>query len=142
MRNLTLFVFVATLASACATTPMPVSEAKETPRERVYFQTRADGPFATAIFVRDTGFTGGGVYQHLTINGEEGAAIDAGEKVTLQLPAGEYSFGVKPTDPFGSSAPYAIDQKLEAGKSYYYRILTDGNTLSTRIQRTIGKFTE
>ena len=94
---------------------------------------------ATAVFVRDTGFAASGVYQHLTINEERGAAIDVGEKVTLRLPAGEYVFGITPTDPFGTHATYAIDQKLEAGRIYYYRILVDGNSLSTRIQRTFAK---
>jgi len=134
-----LVTALATLAAACATSPTPISEAPPTPAERIYYTAREGKEFATAVFVRDTGFTGSGVYQHVTINDEPGASIDVGEKATLQLPAGEYVFAVTPTDPFGSTAPYAIDQKLEPGKTYYYRILTDGNTMSTRIQRMPSK---
>ena len=74
---------------------------------------------------------------HLSINDEKAASIDTGEKVTIRLPAGEYSFSVVPTDPFGTHAVFSIDQRLEDGKVYTYRILTDGDDLKTRIQRTI-----
>lgn len=94
---------------------------------------------ATVVFVRDTGFIGSAVYQNLTINEERAAAMDVGEKVTFQLPAGEYVFGIKPTDIFGIVAPFAIEQKLEGGKIYHYRILAGGDAASVRIQRMLNK---
>lgn len=134
-----LIAMLVVLAAACATSPVPIADASPTPAERIYYAAQEGKEFATAVFVRDTGFVGAGVYQHLTINDERAASIDVGEKATLRLSPGEYVLAVKPTDMFGASAPFAIDQKLEAGKTYYYRILTDGNTMSTRIQRMIGK---
>lgn len=122
----------------CATTPTPLLQAKITPDDRVYFHSSNGASMSTAIFVRDTGFVGGGVYHHLSINGEKAASIDVGEKVTFRLPSGEYLFGVIPTDPFGTSAGFGIDQNLIEGRTYTYRILTDGNSLETRIQRVIG----
>lgn len=138
MQKFTLLAIVGVLVSACATSPTPISRAVETPIERKFYKASIDGPFATATFIRDTGFFGSAVYQHLFINEEQAADVDVGEKVSFRLRPGEYVFSVIPTDPFGVSAPYAIDQKLEAGKSYYYRILLDGATEGTRLQRTIS----
>jgi len=129
----------ALIVAGCATVPTPVSQAIPTPADRIYYPDARNGPVATVIFVRDTGFVGSAVYQNLTINEERGAAIDVGERATLRLSPGEYVFAVTPTDPFGSWAPFSIDQRLEAGKTYFYRILTDGNTMETRIQRVIGQ---
>lgn len=132
---------VTLVLTGCATTPTPIADARPTPQERIYYRAPEGKSLATAIFIRDAGFAGSGVYQHLTINDERAATIDVGEKATLQLLAGEYVFAVAPTELFGTSAPFAIDQKLEADKTYYYRILTDGNSLGTRIQRILGKNT-
>jgi len=131
-----LLVISVLLLSGCATTPTPVGEAKLVPQERVYFKSAPSIPSAArAIFIRDQGFLGGGVYQHLFINGERAASIDVGETLELLLNPGEYIFGVQPTDPFGTHALYSIDQQLQGGRLYYYRILIDGNSFQSRIQR-------
>lgn len=140
--NMRRIVSITLLLTGCATTPTPLSQALPTPEDRIYYRATDGKPTATVVFVRDSGFAASGVYQHLTINEEPGAAIDVGEKATLRLPAGEYVFAVTPTDPFGTFAPYAIDLRLEAGKTYFYRILTDGNNMDTRIQRVLGKSVE
>lgn len=127
------------LLVGCATTPMPVDKAKITPSERVYLKTQSSPENATVVFIRDEGFLGSGVYQNLTINEEKAAAVDVGEKVMFWLPAGEYLFGVTPTDPFGGAAGFSIDQRIEAKKTYMYRILIDGNSMTTSLQRTLGK---
>lgn len=133
---------VAMLMTGCATAPTPIADARPTHQERIYYRAPEGKSLATTVFIRDTGLAGSAIYQNLIINEERAASIDVGEKTTLQLPPGEYVLAVSPTDLFGNSAPFAIDQKLEAGKTYYYRILTDGNSLSTRIQRMIGKVIE
>ena len=141
--KLSMFLLLPALAlAACATVPTPMSEALPTPSERIYFRVTEGRPTATVVFIRDRGFAGSGVYQHLLINEEKAASIDVGEKVTLQLLSGEYVFSVMPTDPFGGHAEFGIDQRLEAGRTYAYRILTDGTSFSTRIQRIIGKSVE
>ena len=107
------------------------------PSERVYFKsTPLDSPLVWAVFIRDEGFLGAGTYTHLFINGEHAAALDVGERLELQLAPGEYIFGVKPTDPLGLHSILSIDQQLQAGKRYYYRIVVVGPTAgATRIQR-------
>lgn len=137
-----LILLMALFLAGCATTPTPLSQALPTPEDRIYYRAPEGKPTATVVFIRDGGFVASGVYQHLTINEERAAAIDVGEKATLRLPAGEYVFAVTPTDPFGTWAPYAIDQRLEAGKTYHYRILTDGNNMDTRLHRVLGKSVE
>ena len=130
-------IFLSALLVGCATSPTPIAQAKNVPDDRVYYRPQDTSQAATAVFVRDSGAFGSGVYQHLTINEEKAAALDVGEKVTFKLPAGEYAFGIRMTDPFGATAPFSIDQRLETGKSYFYRILID--QYGARIQRTLGK---
>lgn len=142
MRLPAFLQMLALTLAGCATTPTPITEAINTPEERIYFKSTQGQPSAMVVFIRDQGFTGSGVYKHLSIDGEKAAAIDVGEKVTLLIPAGEHVFGVMPTDPFGTHAEFSIDQKLELDRTYTYRILTDGNSLGSRIQRIINKSPE
>ncbi|HEX8988661.1 MAG TPA: hypothetical protein VF816_11940 [Rhodocyclaceae bacterium] len=130
------------ILGACATTPTPLGEATVTPAERVFHRPPVGKPTGTAVFIRDRGMAGSAVYQNLSIDGERAAAIDVGEKATIQVTAGEHVFSIIPTDPFGTHAEFSIDQNIEAGRTYYYRVLTDGNTLSTRIQRIVGRSLE
>ena len=133
----TFFALLTVVLVGCATAPTPLLQAKTTPDTRVYFRANNASAMSTAIFIRDTGFVGSGVYIHLSINGEKAASIDVGEKVTFHLPSGDYLFGVIPTDPFGTFAGFGLDQILVEGRTYTYRILTDGNSFETRIQRVI-----
>ena len=123
----------------CATSPTPIAQARVTPQERIYQIGSEAKSAATVIFVRDTGFTGSGVYLHISINGEKAISLDVGEKGSIRLAPGEYVFGVLPTDAFGTHAETAIDQRLEPDRTYYYRLATDGDTLKTAIQRSIPK---
>lgn len=96
---------------------------KETNPVRVVF-TRAKRPPG-----------GGGVYhQHIYLNGKRIASIRPGERLELNIPAGECLFGVKPTDPFGQHKLFTIKETLESGKDYSYRIVANAN--ETRIERT------
>lgn len=124
------------LVSACATAPTPLGEAKSVPSDRIYAKVTPPAlSSARVIFIRDQGFAGGGVYQHVFINGQRAASIDVGEQLELFLEPGEYIFGVQPTDPFGTHTLYSIDQQLQSGRHYYYRLLIDGGSLQSRIQR-------
>jgi hypothetical protein len=72
---------------------------------------------------RDRGYLIGGGYLHLFINETRAASLETGERLALFLAPDEYIFGVKPTDYFELYALYSIDQVLQAGKTYYYRLL-------------------
>jgi len=130
-----IFAFSVAL-SGCATSPTPLTGAKETPSDRVFLSApQPSTPMAKAVFVRDQGFLGSGVYQHVYVNGRKAASVDTGEKVELSLEPGEYILGVRPTDAFGTTVLYSIDQTLLAGKTYHYRILIDGSSFMSRLQR-------
>lgn len=69
-----LAFLAALLLSACATSPVPVEQAKAVPADRVYWSVRPiQARPAKVTFIRDTGFLGGGVLFHLSINGQKAA---------------------------------------------------------------------
>lgn len=128
------------LLAACATSPTPIINAKQVPPERILYRAEASGKDAAkAVFIRDTGLLGAGLSQRLFINDEVAALLDVGEKVEFKLEPGEYIFGVrKEMDVFNQYNDNSIDQTLAPGRTYYYRILSDGNTFDTRILRISG----
>ena len=138
MKAAVLGFIVLISISGCATSPIPMRDAQSVPAERIFRteQISYEGN-ARTFFVRDRGFTGSGVYQHLFIDGNKAASLNPGEKVEFILPPGEHIFGVLPTDPFGTHSLNTIDQDLKAGKKYFYRIQTDGNSFRSVVQRFI-----
>ncbi|AMO94561.1 putative lipoprotein [Collimonas fungivorans] len=132
MKNTLLALSVLISAGGCATVTAPINNARSVPMERVF---RADAlPLANsarAVFVRDAGSSGPGVYQHLYIDGKKAASLNPGEKVEFMLTPGKHVFGAAPTDPFDMRSLNAIDQDLKADKSYFYRIQMDGDSSRT-----------
>lgn len=127
--------------TGCATSPVSINEAKSVPKERIF---RAEAlPLANnarAVFVRDTGFSGGGVYQHLYIDGKKSASLNPGEKVEFVLTPGEHIFGSIPTDAFATHSLNTIDQDLKADKIYFYRIQMEGSSFRTTLQRFVPDY--
>lgn len=138
MKAIVLGFIVLTGISGCATTPVTTKEAQAVPGDRILRTERLpiEGN-AQALFVRDGGLLGAGVYQHLFIDGKEAALLNPSEKVEFVLSPGEHIFGVIPTDPFGTSSLNTIDQDLKPGKRYFYRIQTDGNSFRSVVQRFV-----
>lgn len=130
------FTIAALGIAGCATSPIPVNQAQSVPADRVFLQEqlpREGNSFA--VFVRDVGFLGSGVYYHLFIDGKKAASMNPGERVEFVLTPGEHIFGVIPTDPFGAHAFNTIDQDLKPNRQYFYRVLSDGNSGRTAVQR-------
>ena len=138
MKAIVLGFVVLINISGCATSPVSIKDAQTVPADRILRMERLplDGN-ARALFVRDEGFLGSGLYQHLYIDGKKAASLNPGEKVEFVLSPGEHIFGVIPTDPFGTTSLNSIDQDLKPGKRYFYRIKTDGNTFRTDVQRFV-----
>jgi hypothetical protein len=130
-----------TLITACATSPTPVTEALPTPQERVYYRDADEVPTATAVFVRDSGVLAMWINLHLLINGVKAASIAEGEKVALRLPVGEYVFGVYNTNIYGADVQSTIDQKLDAGQTYLYRVFVS-DLIGPKIEIVIEKSVE
>lgn len=69
MKYLLLSGVVVFYLYGCATTPVPLSEARQAPADRVLAFQSIDGEkSATLTVIRDEGFTGGGCYYALYIN--------------------------------------------------------------------------
>ena len=78
------------LLSGCATTPIPISAAKQAPGDRVLaFNTYSSDKTSTLTVIRDEGSLGSGCYLALYINKVLAARLGAGEFARFYLEPGE-----------------------------------------------------
>ncbi|MDP2026451.1 hypothetical protein [Sulfuriferula sp.] len=136
MKKLLVLCLIA--LSGCASSAIPLADSKPVPSARL-FQTENRLPDGNSrvVFIRDTGLIGSGVYNHVYIDGQLAASLNPGERAEFVLVPGTHIIGVIPTNPFGTFALNTIDQDLKPDQSYFYRILTDGNSMRTVVQRFI-----
>ena len=92
MRILIAAVVLAMLAG-CATSPVPSGKARPAPSERVSGYQKPVPGGSSLIVTRDTGFTGGGCFATVFLNGAPVAKLDTGEKAVFQVPPGEWLLG-------------------------------------------------
>lgn len=92
MRILIAAVVLAMLAG-CATSPVPSDKARLAPSERVSSYQKPVPGGSSLIVTRDTGFTGGGCFATVFLNGAPVAKLDTGEKAVFQVPPGEWLLG-------------------------------------------------
>jgi hypothetical protein len=128
----------------CVSTPTTPSAAQSVPADRVYYSKRATSNLpAKVVIIKDKGTWASFGYHQLFIDGKVAASLGTGERVELDLDPSDYVLGVLPVA-FASTqeqsltgyAVTSIDQTLNAGKTYYYRVLVDGDN-SSRIQRFV-----
>ncbi len=92
---------IAALLSACATTPVPVTEAKKIDDNRVLaFNSAPPTPHGILRAYRDVGFLGSGCYSALSVNGTLAARLGTGETAILYVPVGELLLRIG-RDPLG-----------------------------------------
>ena len=139
MNNFIIFsLLISFVLTGCATKEVQISKAKVAPSNQILAPlTLATSNKAKVTFIRDSGFIASGVFQHIFIDEKEVAKLNPSEKISFDVKIGEHIFSVIPTDPFGKAAKSTIVVNLKKDKKYYYRIVTDGNTFRTFIQRTI-----
>jgi len=120
------------LISACSTSPVAPSEAKNIPENRSYKTEFNDGSdttlLATVVFIRDSGFLGSVCVRDLTVNGDKAFSIKPGEAITLNMSAGEYLLLMETR--LGSPCPNERESKeiiLRAGEERLYRFSTASN---------------
>jgi len=128
MRNI-LTVGLAVLAlSGCATSPIPLSEAKPVPADEVYSfgasETKDSGKLT--VF-RDGGFVGSGCDIIFYIEGRRAAKIGPEQRVTFNLPAGEVTLGTGLAESglCAGAAIKTIASNIKPGKEVIYRISGD-----------------
>lgn len=90
MKQTWLLFILAILLSGCATTPVPISAAKQAPPDRVLaFQTSAGDKIATLTVIRDEGLRSSGCYLGLYINKTLVARLDVAEFARFYVDPGE-----------------------------------------------------
>lgn len=88
----TLFLF-----AACATQPVPTSQARLVPDARIFDRsliTPQEG-HGQVIVKRDSGFIGSGCRAHIFVNAAPAADLSPGEKVVFSLPEGRHILGAR-----------------------------------------------
>ena len=90
MKRMCLLLLLMFFANGCATAPIPISEAKRVPPDRVLaFQTPLSDKAATLTMIRDEGFLGGGCYYAVSLNGILAARLGPAELVRFYMESGE-----------------------------------------------------
>jgi hypothetical protein len=88
-----VFAVAALLLVGCATQAPKQSQIKPVPTDRALaYQSASDGD-ATIIVTRDVGFTGGGCFAGLYLDGALVAKVDTGERASLYVPSGRHVIG-------------------------------------------------
>lgn len=91
-RSLSLAFACAVITSACATAPVPASEAKEVPAVRV-LDSRYSKPVSgtgEVVVKRDAGAVGSACNPRVFVDAVPIADIDSSEKIVLHLPEGDH----------------------------------------------------
>lgn len=116
------------LLAGCASSAIPVEEAKPVPNDELYaYQSRPAGQAGTLTVVRDSGFVGSGCDAVVYIDGVKAAKIGTGQRATFFLPPGNPNIGVS----FAGSglcmgvAVRTITGKVQAGAESLYSISGD-----------------
>ena len=113
---LTLFV------SACATEPVPNSEAEPVPNERIIDSSflKHQQDYGIVVLKRDSGFKGSPCAARAFVNAKPVADIRSSEKITIYLPAGEYIFSALPGSCSGGL--FEVSGTVKPGSQLSFRI--------------------
>ncbi|AKV06149.1 prophage PssSM-02 [Pseudomonas fluorescens NCIMB 11764] len=128
MQRIIAAGLVALALSGCATSPMPVSEAKPVPSDEIYgFKSPALKDSGSLTVFRDDGFVGSGCDIILYIDGQRAAKIGPGQKVSFNLPAGDVNLGTGLAESglCSGAAIKTVASNIKSGKEAIYRINGD-----------------
>jgi hypothetical protein len=127
-----LFAALLLLLSACATTPVSLSDAIKTPPERTVAFQDSSVTHGALVVTRDAGLNGGACYAGLKINGVLAARIDRSEKATFFVPPGDVLLKVE-RDPLGKglcgvgqSPSTQRETMIRPGETKHFRLTTNG----------------
>lgn len=120
-RSIISLIVSAICLSACATRFQSPSEASPVPAERLTLVSRDVKDAATVVFFMEMQYVPMPLNCVAHADDMEIGVIKHGERMTVKLPEGEYVFGVRPAA-FRRNLPTTIAQRLEANKTYYYRV--------------------
>jgi hypothetical protein len=112
----------------CATSPMPVSEARPVPADKMYaLKDQGTKDSGRLTVFRDDGFVGSGCDAVFYIDGQRAAKIGPGQKASFVLPAGEVnlSTGLAESGLCAGAAIKTVASNIKPGKEVIYRISWD-----------------
>ena len=129
------FVVIATLCIACSTSPVPLNEARDVPKNQFFAKhppcLEKEGQLSV---VRDSGYTGSLCLVNFSVNKKVMATLGTGEKATFCVPAGELvlSYSWTPVERGWCNSTDAINREalIDRGQKKVYRML---NTFDGRI---------
>lgn len=112
----------------CATSPLPVSEARPVPAGEMYgFIGQGTKDSGRLTIFRDDGFVGSGCDVVFYIDGQRAAKIGPGQKASFILPAGEVNLGIGLAESglCAGAAIKTVASNIKPGKEVIYRISGD-----------------
>ena len=115
----TATILASLFLAACATQPVPTSQARAVPDERIHdksITTPKEG-MGRVIIKRDTGFGGSACNTRIFADGKLSSEIAPGEKVVFYMSAGRHIISAQPKNPCGggmaeAEANVSIDNPL------------------------------
>ncbi len=93
---------------------------------------------ATCVFVRDTGFVGGGSAAEISIDERPVAALYPGEVARVTVDPGDRLFGVVIDDPLGLHNPVVVAQEVRPFGNCDYRVSLNGDG-TVNLQRRLSE---
>ena len=119
--------------SACSTSPVPLSEAKPLPLDRLLgFQQPVD-PGAVLVVTRDSGYQGGGCYAAFFIDGVLAGRFASSESAQFLIAPGEHVLRGS-VDPQGAGLCglvkdhwTQVETTLKAGEKKHFRLGLDAS---------------
>lgn len=133
----TALLIAIVLISGCATTPISSEQADPVPGDR-QVRYRSPAPNTVPITItRDSGFISAACATKVFVNGELAAYVRAGERVTLNIPAGEVIIGAQP-DGICAGGLVETQAILQPARHIQFRIGYDHNG-SIGLYRTVAR---
>ena len=142
MKIIILAISITIFVTGCATTPIPLAQAKQAPADRVLaFQDRHGDNTSSLTVVRDEGFLGSGCFYAVHVNSTLAARLDVAESARFFVTPGETLLRVG-RDPMGRGL-CSVNQEnwtqretiLKQGEHKVFRLSIDPNG-KLDVQRT------
>jgi len=115
------------LLAGCASSPVPVDEARLAPSHRVTAYQDPVKQSGQIVVIRDSGYIGAGCYATVFLNGHPVARLNPSEKAYFNVPSGEWQIGAA-LDGKGLCGANAerleVEAAIQPGQSKKFRIFT------------------
>jgi hypothetical protein len=114
---------VLTSLAGCATQPIPTSQAKYVPDERIHDRTYLQAAAGSGLVTikRDAGLGGSACNTSVFANGTLTAQLASSEKIALHLPEGAHIISAWPNNPCGGGM-VETEAQVRMGKPLTFRI--------------------